>query len=415
MKWILTLALVVLLTPVIQAQSSLDFYWIKIEAHNKYQRTELANLGISFEAIQDDYVIAFGGSKLLQDIQNHGFKTTHYPLHEDRAALDFPRKDRKFHNYKEITQAFNNLKNSCPSIVELETIGKSVEGRDIVAIHLSSGASNGIASLSDKPGVLFTGTHHAREHLSTELPLMLAQHLCEKYKRGDRRIKAIIEGRHVMIIPLVNPDGVEWDISSGRYKYWRKNRSHNHDNTRGVDLNRNYANKWGGEGASDNPSAENYHGPAPFSEPETQAIRDFVIRQNNISIFTSFHTFSKLILYPWGGSYNPIGNVNDRSTYIEMAQTMAKWNKYKPMQGADLYIATGDTCDWAYDSLGIFCFTFELDPGKNSFGNFYPGQRFIPIVFRKNLEPSLYMMELADNPYRVLNPHRELGFETPLF
>jgi carboxypeptidase T len=85
-----------------------------------------------------------------------------------------------------------------------------------------------------------------------------------------------------------------------------------------------------------------------------------------------------------------------------MARTMASWNKYTPQQASDLYIASGDTTDWAYGELGIFAFTFELSPKSMWDGGFYPGQGVIDRVFNDNLRPLLYMLDVADDPYRVV-------------
>jgi carboxypeptidase T len=252
------------------------------------------------------------------------------------------------------------------------------------------------------------GGHHAREHISIEMPLQLAQHLAEAYANGDKRVVELLNSHTVYIVPCVNPDGAEYDISSGDYVLWRKNRRMNSDGTEGVDLNRNYGHHWGEGGASNNGSSDIYHGPKAFSEPETQNIKAFIESHANISIDLSFHTFSELILYPWGYTYSPISDQKAYQVHKTMAETMAKWNGYTPQQSSALYIASGDTTDWAYGAHGLISFTFELDPKMSPDMNwqpdkgFYPGQSFIRPVFEKNLEPCLYLIGYADNPYRVL-------------
>ncbi len=82
---------------------------------------------------------------------------------------------------------------------------------------------------------------------------------------------------------------------------------------------------------------------------------------------------------------------------------MAQWNHYTPQQASDLYIASGDTTDWAYGKHGIFAFTFELSPSDMMDGGFYPGARILDRVFRDNLQPCLYLIDLADNPHRALD------------
>lgn len=147
-------------------------------------------------------------------------------------------------------------------------------------------------------------------------------------------------------------------------------------------------------------------GDKPFSEPETQAVKNFVEQRTNATILLTFHTFSQLILYPWGHSYSPIAKENDYQVFKTMAEVMAKWNGYTPQQSSDLYKASGDTTDWAYGALGLFAFTFELDPKSIMDGGFYPGASRIPVVLRKNIKPCLYLIEMAANPYDVLNPNQ---------
>jgi carboxypeptidase T len=145
-------------------------------------------------------------------------------------------------------------------------------------------------------------------------------------------------------------------------------------------------------------------GPQPFSEPETQAVRDFVRAQKNTKILLTFHTFSELILYPWGHTHDPIANTKDLAVFKTMAKTMAQWNHYTPQASSDLYIASGDTTDWAYGELGIFAFTFEMSPGSMSGANgFYPGPKMIDRAFNDNLKPCLYLLQVAGDPYSVIN------------
>ena len=148
-------------------------------------------------------------------------------------------------------------------------------------------------------------------------------------------------------------------------------------------------------------------GPTPFSEPETQAVKTFVDAQPRMTILLSFHTFSELVLYPWGGTYDKVGekdgNAADLPVFEKMSRDMARWNMYKPQQASDLYIASGDTTDWAYGTHGIFAFTFELSPKSMWEGGFYPGTKVINPTFEANLKPMLYLLEYANNPHRSLS------------
>jgi len=383
--------------------------FVQVEAHSKEERTELANLGLSIEFVKSDSVWGFATPKLVKLIK----QTTKFKVLEDndksvgrgghQGALDFPVEDEKFHNYTELQTELKQLAQKYPNRVALKTIGKTTEGRDIFAVNINTSPEDLKNGHSSKAGVIFMGNHHAREHLSVEIPLMLAKHLAEK--AGTHPLNQFIEARDIWIIPMVNPDGAEYDVASGKYKMWRKNRRNNLDGTYGVDLNRNYGFGWGTGGSSTDTDSDIYMGEAPFSEPETQAIRDFVKTKPNATSLLSFHTYSELILYPWGGKYESVPVESDRKTFETMALTMSKWNHYKPEQSSDLYIASGDTTDWAYGELGMFAFTFELSPGRSGGGGFYPGQKVIESTFKANLNPCLYMIEVANDPKQVLKPH----------
>lgn len=390
------------------AEASDETYWMKIKAKDKIERTRIANIGAVIEFVGDDYVIALGNEEEFQAVEKTGKLEQSFIY--NFALMDFPPNDANFHNYNELLKELKDLADSAPDIVKYEVIGKSLEGRDIVNLRISTDLPNSHL----KPAVSFLGTHHAREHLSTEVPLLLAHYLVDEFKKDNLRIINYLHTREINIMPLVNPDGSEYDIASGRYQAWRKNRARNNDGSYGVDLNRNYGYMWGSGGSSTNPRSDVFMGPRPFSEPETQAVKAFVEGKTNITTLLTFHTYSELILYPWGHKYDSIETARDLKVFQTMASTMAQWNQYTPQQASDLYIASGDTTDWAYGAHKIFAFTFELDP-KNSWGTdgFYPGQAKIPVAFRKNLEPCLYLIEHADNPYRVADG-RSFGIDSAL-
>jgi len=390
--------------------------FVNIAAKDKFERTTIANAGVSIEALRTDSVWGFATSAMVADLKAKGFKvlgdfdkTTARGGHESNFGLfDFPANDSKFHNYAETIAELRSMNSRHADITKLHVIGKTIEGRDIFAFQINTNPESLQTGQSGKPGAIFMGNHHAREHLSNEVPLMLAQYLLNN--RADSRIATMLDGRDIWIIPMVNPDGVEWDISTGRYKMWRKNRRNNGDGTYGVDLNRNYGYKWGTGGSSNDTSSDVYMGKAPFSEPESQAIRDFVKARTNAKVLLTFHTFSELILYPWGNTYDAIGNARDLATFEKMAKTMSAWNRYTPQASSDLYIASGDTVDWAYGELGLFAFTFELSPRSQWEGGFYPGQGVIDRVFNDNIKPCLYLIDLADDPHRATAQNEPSGW-----
>ena len=351
----------------------------------------MANLGIAIHKVYENWVEAIVNEHELEQLQKSNFEFNFSPA--ENFLLDFPTADEKYHNYNEMMDFLQNLVKQHPLHVELISIGKSVLGKDIFALHFLKENSK----TDELPAIVFMGGHHAREHLSVEVPLYLAHYLLENASLPE--VKKLLETREIWIIPLVNPDGTEFDLDPA-YQWWRKNRTKNDNGSYGVDLNRNYGFQWGKTGSSANPNNETYHGKAAFSEPETRAIRDFIVAHNNIKMLITYHTFSELILYPWGYTYQPIENPQDLASFEKMAQHMAKLTGYTPQPTSDLYLSSGDTTDWAYGERGIFSFTFELSPNSMGQGGFYPGD-IIDKTVDDNIEAALFAIEQAGHPRDV--------------
>jgi carboxypeptidase T len=372
--------------------SKSDLFFVRVLAKTAAERTRVADAGIAIDAVFSDSVTFVGTKRDLTALRKAGIAYDADPMPASRAG--FPASDDAFHNHQEVIAALDGLAAKFPALASRFSIGKSLEGRELAGIRLSSREDE-----DSLPAAVLVGCHHAREHLSVEVPLLLAEYLATNYGR-DSRITKLLDTREVWIVPMVNPDGAEFDISAKRYQYWRKNRRDNGDGTFGIDLNRNYDAGFGGPGASKDPKSDTYHGPHAFSEPETAAVRDFVRNRKSATVLLSFHTFSELVLWPYGHTKDEILSSKDREVFEKMGKKMASWNKYKPMKSSGLYLASGDTTDWAYDELKLFAFTFELSPSSMLWGGFYPGAKSIEPTFKANLEPALYLIDMADNPYR---------------
>lgn len=370
-----------------------DEYWFELKANNKFERTALATAGYDIVSVEKDRVIVIGDESQITKAKATGLLLATYK--SGLSPFDFPVKDEKFHNYKEQTDFLQKIVKDNPDLAQLESIAQTAEQRQIWMLRLSK-------ATQPVPAVLFMGGHHAREHVSVELPLHLIQYLIDGYRQQNPRIVSLLENHEIFFIPQVNPDGSEYDVQTGSYKSWRKNRSKNSDGSVGTDLNRNYGFGWGGAGASASPSSDTYRGASAFSEIESRAVKAFIEAHNNISVLVSYHTFSELILWPWGHIDAELPNKKDLQVFKTMAQKMSEWTGYTPMKSGDLYLASGDTCDWAYGEHGIFAFTFELDPKDMWSGGFYPGQNILQSVFAKNIEPALYMIETSKDPYSVI-------------
>ncbi|HWI52776.1 MAG TPA: M14 family metallopeptidase [Symbiobacteriaceae bacterium] len=367
----------------------------------KEQRSAIVAEGAAIDEVGADYVIITATPKEVKEIAKLGL------LPEPWASVqDFPSADAGYHNYAEMVAEIDAVVNAHTNIARKFSIGRSYEGRELWAVKLSDNVNTDEA----EPEVLYVGLHHAREHLTVEQTLYILHQLADNYGL-DSRITNIVNSREVYIVFNLNPDGGEYDVATGSYRSWRKNRQPNSGSSYvGTDLNRNYGYKWGCcGGSSGSPSSETYRGSAAFSAPETAALRDFInsrviggVQQIKTSI--TFHTYSELILWPYGYTYTAVPSdmlQDDHDVFVAMGQLMAGTNGYTPQQASALYITDGDLTDWAYGVHKIFAYTFEMYPTGSSPG-FYPPDEQIATQTSRNKEAILYLAEQADCPYRSI-------------
>lgn len=377
-----------------------NMHIVEFQASTQQERSVIGNI-IHLDGMNGDTVFSIIPDYDLEQVQKYipfllSNVTTIEIDDNPGQEEEYPEGDEKFYNFDEMRDKFAELEKNYPQYVKRISIGKSFEGRELYMLHITNHSDK-----RNKPGILITGSHHAREHLSTDVPVRIAERFI--LNSSSDEVKNLIESRDIYFLPMVNPDGAMWDIRGRNYKIWRKNMRSAGGAPFGVDLNRNYSEGWGGPGSSDRAASDIYRGDKPFSEPETQAIKRFVESHSNIKILLSFHSFSELILYPWGNTTEPIPDQKAKQAFIAMAEEMAKSNNYTPMQSSGLYVASGDTCDWAWAEHKIFCFTFELSPQFQwGPGGFYPGAKAIDPAVNDNYDPVVYLIDLADNPYRVL-------------
>lgn len=296
-----------------------------------------------------------------------------------------------YHSYLEIEADLMALEAAYPQLAKVFAIGSSLEGRNIYALKISDNVDLDEAEAE----VFFVGCHHAREWISVEIPYLLAKYLVENYE-SDPAIKSLVNRSEIWVVPLLNPDGLEYSIHF--YRYWRKNRRDNGGGSYGIDLNRNYSYNWGfdNEGSSSNPFSNTYRGSAAFSEPETQAVRDF-FQQRSIQALITYHSHGQVILYPWGYTSNPAPKDELlEEIAAEMSERMeaVKGNIYQYGQaGESLYLTNGDTTDWAFGTYGIPSYTFELPPIDALQGGFFNAELEISSIFEDNLPAALYLIE----------------------
>lgn len=287
-----------------------------------------------------------------------------------------------------ISDALDHIAGTYPAITQIIALPEpSVEGRPIRALKIAHGAG------SNRTGVLFLGGTHARELVNPETVLSFTLRLCDAYTNNTgltfgpkvfepSAIQTVVNGLDIFMLPLVNPDGRHFCLMPGGDPWWRKNRSdHPGLACRGVDLNRNYDFLWSsGIGTSSNACTDVFKGPGAFSEPETRNVRWMIDNFSNIACLIDIHSYSELVLYPWGDDENqttdpnqnflnpgfdgqrgiagsgykeyiPAGDLHDHVVMAERirdAIAAVRGRVYTAQQGIALYPTSATTHDYAY-------------------------------------------------------------------
>jgi hypothetical protein len=312
-----------------------------------------------------------------------------------------------YHTYAEVKALIKNTAAAHPGIARAFSIGKSYEGRKIWGIKIS----DNVGTDENEPEVFVNSQIHARERAAGELGLAIIEWLTDNYGGSDalgQRVTDIVNSREIYVVPVVNPDGSEYDMSGGHWHQWRKNRQPIPDSSQmGVDLNRQFGYMWGGGGnVSTNPASDVYQGPYAWYAPEVRKYRNFVNSRyvngkQQIKVILSLHSAGKLVLWPYSytkADVPPEMPQDDHDAFVALGRKLASLNGYKPEQGSDLYRVPGDMDDWAYHEWGIFAYTFELKRGANK--RYYPTKPELDADISNNKPAVLYLLEQADCPYR---------------
>ena len=228
----------------------------------------------------------------------------------------------------------------------------SVEGRAIHAVKIASGGG------ANRRGALLIAGVHAREIVNPDALVTLALKLCRAYTNGTglsfggknysaEQIALIVDALDVVMLPLVNPDGRTYVQSPAGQAMWRKNRALNLGQPcRGVDLNRNFDFLWSsGIGTSSSSCSDVFKGPSAFSEPETRNVRHLLDDYPNIGYFIDVHSYSELVLYPWGDDDNqtsdPSQNFQNPVYNGQRGIVGAGYGEYIPAFDLDWHLITG--------------------------------------------------------------------------
>ena len=306
-----------------------------------------------------------------------------------------------YRNYDDYLADLKKMVDENPGLVRPVTLPvKTLDGRDITGVEI---ARNVERTDDGRPVYVQLGVHHAREWPGGEAAMEFGLDLLQRGKAGEPRWQNILDNARTFIVPIVNVDGFITSRTPGSFPnddlpatpgtpqqvvggaaYRRKNCRPlspiednvpcvaRQQNDNGVDINRNYGENWGGPGTESMQNSLVYHGTGPFSEPETESIRQWLSSLQPTLLITN-HTFTGLILRPPGLS--DAGLAPDEDRMRRLGDAMARETEYISQYGWQLYDTTGTTDDWVYGGLASFSYTPEI--GKV---NFHPNyvDEFIP-------------------------------------
>jgi hypothetical protein len=261
--------------------------------------------------------------------------------------------DPEYHTYLEMLTELEALAADYPGICRLYDLGDA-ESKNYIWSNYSHSYDIWGLRISDNPGqeepepcVVYDGRHHAREPVSTEICMALAQHFCVNYGI-DPTVTELVDSTEIWVVPMINPDGHQWveDVDP----WWRKtlydhNENHFVDPDEGIDPNRNYDWHW----ASGNWWSQTYGGPEPWRAPEVAAMRDLHLAHRT-ALNATYHSHGEVTLYPFG--YGVIAE----PAVVDIACQFASLIGYTCRQSGTL---NGTSKDWVYGAIGGAAFTVE--------------------------------------------------------
>lgn len=318
-----------------------------------------------------------------------------------------PHDETWFENYKQLAdiEAYvNALHAARPDLSTQSVAGQSLQNRPIRSITITGPDQPGNAA-ADRPVIIFNGCQHAREWVSPMTVTYIASRLISDYD-NDPAVKSLVDSVRFVIVPVVNPDGYLHTWSGERF--WRKNRRLNPSGDFGVDLNRNWGYEWGGDGASTSPNSDIFRGASPFSEPETRVLRDLALSfGDDLAAHIDYHTYSQLILYPFGYADGVQAPEPDRTFFDTLSTDMSdlifdsSGAFYTPIPSWALYPASGTASDWFYGSADAKSLTVELRPSDQQVGGldgFDPPPSTILPAARENFLAALLFADRTTQP-----------------
>jgi hypothetical protein len=273
---------------------------------------------------------------------------------------------KKYRDYDAAMRLLDQLCEQYPDIIKTETIGYSLAKRPIVAVQISDHVQT--AEGEAEPPIAFEAGMHGDELISSEVALRLIEYLCRRYGK-DGNVSELVNNREIWILPFANPDGF---VARQR------------NNAASIDLNRDWGYMWQGWGNST----------APYSQPETQAIFQWITAKNFVAI-QSLHAGMQMISLPWSCQK---GVFPDYEPTVALAE-----NYIRNIAGVEmgfgcgferLYPVFGSAKDAFYALQGALSWTTELADEKA------PSQEFSEAIFYSHLPALLKFIDDAGQGLR---------------
>ena len=375
-------------------------YWQTVLSQRDLQKINGA--GFRVEVLQDDYQKHIESRNAEWLKQNKEFKKSNLaptsnpsvswykvPEHFDLGSMG------GFYTLQEVITELDSMVLLYPNLITAKqqvSTQTTIQGRPLYYVKISKNPNVN----EPEPKIFYNGLTHAREPAGMQQLIFYMWYLLENYET-DPEVKYLLDNLEMYFIPVMNPDGYEYNYSMAPIGggSWRKNLRDDGNGDFGVDLNRNYGYEWGYDdiGSSPYPADETFRGTAAFSEPETQIVRD-LSNQVHFTEALNYHTYSDIFLFPWCYiiKYTP-----DSLTFVNFADIMTRQNRYSTgLPGELLYTTNGDINDWMYGEQTAKPKVFSYTPETgDQIDGFWPSpDRIIPIC-QENMYQNIMMAHLA--------------------
>ncbi|THV33620.1 M14 family zinc carboxypeptidase [Glycomyces buryatensis] len=390
------------------------------------QVADLEGQGFDVAEAHEDSTLVIGDDAIAEDLRGLGYDPQFHDTVYKEIAPGVRQEGTYYGGYHTVEQYEAHLDEVAaanPDLTQVFDIGDSwlktqgEGGHDIMAICITKIAEGDCEQSpeSTKPRFSMISQIHAREIATGEISWRWIDKLVEGYGTDDA-VTELLDTTEVWVVPIGNPDGVDIVASGGDDPILqRKNANDSNGDcgeSLGVDLNRNSSFEWGAD--STNPCAETFQGPAAASEPETQAIEDWLraihpdqrgesatdpAPDDARDVFISLHSYGEYIIVPWG--YTDDSPPNDDGLRA-LGNAMSDSNGYLVGTGSETvgYATSGTTDDFTYGELGIASYTYEVGPDSGNCGGFFPAYECVDdSLWPANEDALMTAAQAAAAPY----------------